>query len=729
MRDRFLLFRSAAVAAALATVPAPAPALAAGPLLAFEANLGQADGRVAYLARGSGGTVFLTDGGATLAAGGDLLRIVPAGGRCARPEGVDRLPGTANYFRGADPALHLRDVPTFSRVRYRDVWPGIDLFVHGDDGLVEIDWVVAPGADPSAIAVELGGSPAARLGGDGDLVVETARGTLRLHRPVAFQESGSGRVRVASSFRRVALGTFGIAVGAYDRSRPLVVDPVLEYASPLGGSGRDAAWAVARDAAGNVYVAGETSSTDFPGASGGPQGANAGGVNDAFVLKLDPTGTTRLWATYLGGRGLDVARALAVDGSGGIVVGGETSSTDFPGTASFAQPANAGQSDGFVARLPATGNAISWATYVGGTGGPVGDRVDALAVDAGGGVLVAGRTDSTTGFPVTAGAPFGVFRGGDFDAFVVRIASDGTSFTYGTYLGGDSNDAAFGIAVDSAGRACVTGGTRSPDFPITPGTAYQGSPYQLDAFLAVIAPEGNGFADVAWSTFFGGTGNDRGNAVAADVVTGLVTLAGQTASTDLPTRFAIQPGLAGGTDGFVARFDPAASGAASLVYSTYLGGSGADTLSAVALDASGRAAVAGETTSADLATVLAPQRAYGGAGDALVAELSPSGGVGFLTYLGGPSGDAAAGIASRPSGGQLWVAGRTAGSFPTRTPLQPAGGGASDAFLARIGPDLQGEGEPTPVPVSGSLSRAALAALIAGAGLASLARRGTTLLP
>lgn len=714
---RGLLLWSAAVAAALAS----APARAGGTPLAFEANRGQSDGRVAFLARGSGGTVFLTDRGATLAAGGDHLGIFPARGRRVAPEGVDRLPGTASYFRGANAALHLRDVPTFSRVRYRGVWPGVDLVVHGADGLVEVDWVVAPGADPSVIAVGFDGARAARLEAGGDLVVETARGSLRLRRPVAFQEGGRGRVPVACRFRPAAGGTVGVAVGPYDRSRPLVVDPVLEYASPLGGGGRDAAWAVARDAAGNVYVAGETSSADFPGAPG----ANAGGVSDAFVVKLDPAGTTRLWAAYLGGGGLDVARAIAVDGSGGVVVGGETTSTNFPGTASSAQPANAGEADGFVARLPAGGNAVSWATYVGGTGGPVGDRIDALALDAGGNVLVAGRTDSTTRFPVTVGAPFAGFRGGDFDAFVVRVAAGGAAFTYGTYLGGDANDAAFGVAVDSAGRACVTGGTRSPDFPVTPGTAYQGTPYQLDAFLAVIAPAGNGFADFAFSTFFGGTASDRANAVAADPVTGLVTLAGQTGSTDLPVRLAVQPGLAGGTDGFVARFDPAASGSASLVFSTYLGGSGADVLSAVSLDASGRAALAGETSSTDLPPHFAPQPAYGGAGDALVAELSPSGGaIALLTYLGGPGGDSAAGVASRPSGGELWVAGRTTGGFPALDPIQPAGGGASDAFVARLGPGLPGGGGGLDVPASGPLSGVVLAALVAGAGLALVARRG-----
>ena len=722
---RSLLFRLR-VPVVAACVWVSASATAASSRLAFEANRGQADERVAFVARGSGGTLFLTDDGATLSAGGELMKIVPAGGRSVSPEGIDPLRGTVSYFRGADPARHLHAIPTWARVAYRDVWPGIDVVVHGDDTRVEVDYVVAPGVNPSAIGVAFHGARSTRLDEDGNLVVGSDRAALRLRRPVAYQEGPEGRLEVPCRFESRGDESFGVSLGAYDRSRPLVVDPVLEYASPLGGAGRDAAWAVARDGAGNVYVAGETSSTNFPGASGGPQGGNAGGVNDAFVVKLDPSGTTRLWAAYLGGSGLDVARALAVDSAGGVVVGGETSSTDFPGTGSFAQPANAGESDGFVARLPAAGNAISWATYVGGTGGPVGDRVDGLALDAGDGVLLTGRTDSTTSFPVTAGAPFDVFRGGDFDAFVVRVSANGTAFTYGTYLGGDSNDAGFGIAVDGAGRACVTGGTRSPDFPVTAGTAFQGSPFQLDAFLAVIRPAGTGFADLEWSTFFGGTGNDRGNAIAIDPVTGRITIAGQTASADLPTRLPVQGGLAGGTDGFVARFDQGASGSASLVFSTYLGGSGTDVLSAVALDGSGRTAVAGETTSGDLATALAPQPTYGGGGDAFVAGLSPSGGtLDFLTYLGGPGGDSAAAIATQPSGGRLWVAGRTTGSFPAVNPLQPPGGGASDAFLARFGPGLPGDGSPPLVPASGPFSGAALAALVAAGGLALLARRGS----
>ncbi len=658
--------------------------------IAFEPNVGQTDPRVRFLARGRGYVLFLAPREAILGLprAGTPLRMRLAAAREAEIEGEGLLPAKSHYFVGADPRGWHQDVPSFERVRYRAVYPGTDLVFYGKEGELEYDFVFAPGADPHQVRMELSGVAAARVDHDGNLVLTTEAGPIVWRRPVAYQAEEGERLEVESRYtvhgRRV-----GFEVATYDRTRPLVVDPTLSYSTYLGGGGADAGHAIAVDAAGNAYVAGETGSANFPGTGA------LKGLLDVFVTKFDPSGATRVYSAYLGGGGSDVALGVAVDAGGNIHLTGDTKSDDFPTTAgAYQRVRSTGTADAFVTKLSAAG-ALVYSTLLGGPGPDQGSRGQAIALDSAGNMVVTGRTDSAE-FPVTAGAFFTSFRGEVFDAFVAKVnpaASGAASLVYSTFLGGSKNDAGFGVALDSADNVYVTGGTSSPDFPAT-ATAYQGSSTasSTDAFFTKLNANATG---LLYSTFLGGSSsNERANGIGLDA-SGNAVLTGQTTSSDFPTRNAIQATYGGGSsDAFVAKFDPTASGNASLLYSTYLGGSGTDTGRALAVDASGRVYVTGQTTSsADFPIGNAIQATYGGgSSDAFVTKLNPTGTTHlYSTYLGGndaegtsPTLQGGHGIAVSPCG-DAWVTGRTLSpNFPTQGPAQATPGGQGDAFLARI---------------------------------------------
>jgi hypothetical protein len=609
-----------------------------------------------------------------------------AGAHEAEIAGEGLLPGRSHYFLGADPGGWRQDVPSFERVRYRAIYPGTDLVFYGREGELEYDFVFAPGADPRQVAMDLSGVAAPRVDHDGNLVLTTGAGKVVWRRPVAYQV-GDGERRAVGSRYTVRGMRVGFEVAAYDRTRPLVVDPTLSYSTYLGGGGADAGHAIAVDAAGNAYVAGETASANFPGTG------TLKGLLDAFVTKFDPSGATRVYSAYLGGGGSDAAFGVAVDAGGNIYLTGDTKSDDFPTTAGAYQKARStGTADAFVTKLSAAG-ALVYSTLLGGPGPDQGSRGQAIALDSTGNMVVTGRTDSPE-FPVTAGAFFTSFRGEVFDAFVAKLnpaASGAASLVYSTFLGGSKNDAGFGIALDSADNVSVTGGTSSPDFPAT-ASAYQGSSTagSTDAFFTKLNSNATG---LLYSTFIGGSlSNERANGIGLDAA-GNAIITGQTTSPDFPTKNPIQT-YQGGYDAFVAKFDPTASGNASLLYSTYLGGSGNDTGRALAVDASGRVYVTGQTTSsADFPIGNAVQATYGGGfSDAFVTKLNAAGTARlYSTYLGGndaegtsPTLQGGHGIAVSPCG-DAWVTGRTLSpNFPTQGPAQPAPGGQGDAFVARI---------------------------------------------
>jgi hypothetical protein len=696
----FALGRGAARGAA---VPAPVGAR-------FEPNVGQADPRVRFVSRAKGHALFLTDREAVLvlrkSGGGasETIRMTLPGARfAAGPEAGEILRGRTNYFLGRDPRKWRSGVAAYGSVRYAGVYPGIDLVYHGRQGSLEYDFDIARGADAGRIALAFEGLKDLGLDGEGNLVLATVAGRLVQRRPVAWQERDGVRTPVSVAYALEGRSRARFVLGPHDPALPLTIDPVLSYSSYLGGALADSGLAVAADAAGNSYLAGQTDSLDFPVTPGAAQPANAGGT-DVFLAKVGPGGAPLVFATYLGGSSADNGNGVALGPGGTIFVAGETASLDFPTTAGAFQTANPGRRAGFVAKLDASGGTLVFSTYLGGTATA---RCNAIAVDSAGQAYVVGRTDSAD-FPTTAGSVFPIYRGGQFDAYVSKLNASGSGLVYSTFMGGGGNDALFGIALGPGNTACVTGGSDSPDYPTT-ASAYQ--TVVLDTDPVITKLDGNG-ASLMYSTFFGGSSDmERSNAIAVDPA-GFLCVAGFTPSSDFPTKNAAQPVKLGGNDAWTARFNPNASGDASLVYSTFLGGAGSDRANGVAVDAAGNAWVAGQTGDATGFPLVDPiQAAYGGgASDAFVTKVSPAGAFVFSTLLGGSGSDQANAVAA--FGADALVTGTTdSADFPTVAPLQAANRGGSDAFFARI----RGAVAVSAVP---ALSPALLAALAAGLALA-----------
>jgi len=664
--------------------------------LAFEENRGQTDSSVRFLARESGVLLFLTDREAVVelsptrgsASGATALRMAFESTSDTKPVGVDRLPQASNYFVGNDPSRWRTGVPSFRTVRYPGVYPGVDLIYHGERRQLEFDLVVAPGADPRRIVLDVDGADAARRDPDGNLVLATAGGDFRLVRPSIYQESTGGRREIAGEYvvlpgggrrRRVAL-----SLGAYDSSRPLVIDPELRYSTYLGGTDDDVASGIAVDAAGNAYVTGSTASPAFPGVgSGSLQPTNAGQF-DVFVTKIDPTGTSVVYSTFLGGSGGESTGTMAVDSAGNAYVVGSTFSSDFPVLHPI-QDHNAGFSDAFVVKIAPSGDALVYSTYLGGQNFDFGF---AIAIDASGNAYLTGDSASPD-FPGTADSPIqSSVVPGKYHGWVTKIDAAGSAIVFSTYLGGKSFDDGYGIAVDGQRNVYVTGQTSSSDFIGAAGGPIQAAlGGSSDAFVTKINASGTA---IVYSTFLGGSGGEIGLSIAVDSNRNAYVTGGTT-SPDFPKadESPIQDhNEGGGNDAFVAKIDAAGG---TIVYSTYLGGFGDDIGAGIAVDSSGTAYVAGGVKSTGFpGTSGSPiQSALSGEGDAFVTAIDPAGSaILFSTYFGGNASDGAYAIAL-DSGRNVYIVGFTvSGDLPgaSASPIQPhfAGGSLGDAFVAKI---------------------------------------------
>ena len=455
----------------------------------FIANQGQAPAEVHFMAKGSGLTAYFSPGETLFRLGDTLLTTRFVGARPAVGiEGVERLPGQANFLTGPAEEWHL-DVPLYGAVRYRELYPGIDMVYGGLRRSLKSEFVVSPGADPSQIRMRYVGAGTLRLDLDGSLVIPVDGRELREAAPTIYQDRGGRRIAIEGRFSLANDGTAGFIIGQYDRDRTLVIDPVLSYSTLLGGSNSDAALAIAVDSTGAAYVAGFTASYDFPKAS--PLQSSSGGGNDAFVAKLNPAGNGLLYCTYLGGKGDDRAYGLALDSSGAVYITGSTTSQNFP-LHNPLQSKLAGGKNAFVAKLSPAGNSLVFSTYLGGNGSDTGNGI---AVDSGGNVYLAGDTTSTN-FPAST---MQTTNRGSQDGFVSKLSADGARLLYSTYLGGSSDDHAAAIALDSSGSAYVTGSTHSTDFPVA--AAWQGHlAGGQDAFVAKLAADGN---SLVFGTFLG----------------------------------------------------------------------------------------------------------------------------------------------------------------------------------------------------------------------------------
>ncbi|HKT78702.1 MAG TPA: SBBP repeat-containing protein, partial [Vicinamibacterales bacterium] len=620
-----------ASAAICAITASAAPGAAFHPLgslpLAFERNEGQLDERVRYVARGSGFEVFFTLDAARIVkrdgAGASVVDIRPGGGRSAAPEAGEPLPQRTNYFRGEQASDSFVDIGNFGRITYPSVYSGVDLVYYGTHGELEYDFVVAPHADPKQIRLVFEGTTGIRVSDDGRLILDTPTGILEFRKPVAYQDIGGRRHHVVA---RYALDSEQVlfALGEYDATRPLVIDPILSLSTNLWGNTQG----VALDAAGNIYVVGSTWTSGLPTSAG--YQTQLAGTQDAYVAKLNPAGTNVIYATYLGARRVTtIGLGIAVDGAGSAYVTG-TTARGYPITPG----AYLASGTTFVTKLNPAGNGLAYSTFVT-------SPVASLAVDGAGNAYMTG---TATALSTTSGV-FQQAKIGTSAPYVAKLAASGASMVYATYLGGSANDDGKRIAVDAAGNAYVVGVARSLDFPAQNALSYALAGAS-DAFVAKLNPTGSA---LVYSTYLGGSGNERGLGIAVDA-SGQAYVTGWTTSTNFPvTPSAFQrtigypdPAI---SNAFITKLDATGNG---LRYSSYLGGKwcfapgvyqcfglfypdeGIDVGTAVAVDAGGYAYVGGYVTSTLFPLVDSIQSAVTPA-DAdvwhvpLVAKVAPDG--------------------------------------------------------------------------------------------------------
>ena len=570
--------------------------------------------------------------------------------------GLEEVPGTVNYFIGKDPGKWKTGIRTFRKVIYKGIYPGIDEIFYGSEQQLEYDFIVSPGANSSAIKLRFKGPKVLTIDGQGNLGLRMeSGGEIRLHKPVAYQDTTTGRQEITARYTLRHKNQVGFEIGDYDRSKPLIIDPVLSYSTYLGGSGNDTGFDTAVDPSGNVYVTGSTDSSEF---------SPLGGTN-VFVAKLNPAGTQRLYLAIIGGSGDDTGFSLAIDGFGSAYVAGATDSSDFPLLNSFQSSFGGGSQDAFFSKLSPSGNSLLYSTYFGGRGN---DTAFAIAVDATGCAYAAGSTDSTE-----------LSTLGNADAFVTKISSSGASREYFSILGGSGDDTAFDLALDGAGNVYVVGSTDSPNFSTV--NALQPNYGGLgDAFLAKLNLSGA----IVYATYFGGSGTDSGYGIAVGGA-GEPYISGATNSPEFT-------GL-GGRDAFVAKFN---STGAARDYLTILGGSRDDVSFAIAVDTNGNAYVTGSTSSNNFTTAKPIQGSLAGAQDVFVSKLNSTGSsLEFSTYIGGGGNQAGFAVAI-DSTRTIVVTGFTdSNNFPIANPFQSTSGGNGDAFVLKLSPT---GGDPTPTP-------------------------------
>jgi hypothetical protein len=681
----------------------------------FEPNHGQADERVRFLSRDRGYTLFLTASEVVLVLGdhlaaakpyarsnSDIVRIKFVNANPAPSIiGLDALPGKSNYFMGNDAKRWQTGIPQYQRVQYRAIYPGIDvIFYRNRYEQLEFDFVIAPGADPKAIQMAFEGATRLKADSSGAVFLRSGTAQVRLAKPVIYQMESGARKPIGGSYRITREGRASFALAAHDPEKPLVIDPVLDYSTYLGGRGADYGRAIAVDVFGHVYVTGWTSSADFPTTSGAYQPTRPRrSRKDAFVAKIDPTNSTLIYSTYLGGTSTEQwGSGIVVDGEGSIYVTGTTHSRDFPVTTGAFQTSLGGDLDIFVTKLNATGSGLVYSTYIGGdcrSRGRTSELAAGIQIDSFGNAYIAGTTLCRS-FPTTPGA-FQPEHGGRDDAVVAKLSALGDALLYASFLGGRQDENAVGIAVDGAGNVYVAGATGSPDFPTLAASFQPKRAGGFDAFVTKVDPAGSA---LVYSTYLGGRWSGKkifgeplpaftwGEAIAVDGA-GHAYVTGLTDARDFPTTTgSFQPSYGlGSSDAFVTKLSPDGS---FLIYSSYLGGRSSGGISGesglgIAADAQGNVYVTGRTNALNFPTTANVfQPIYGRGVDGFVIKLDSNGSAIYSSYLGGRFKDEAHGVAVDATG-NAYVTGLTASNdFPTQNALQPAKNGSYEAFVAKI---------------------------------------------
>jgi len=567
-----------------------------------------------------------------------------------------------NYFIGSDPAKWQTDIPTSQAVLYQNIFRNIDLKIYGVEKEIEYDWVVKPGGKPEDIRFTYQNIEGTRIDSEGNLAIQGKFGELTHRKPISYQVIGASRIDVEVGLKKLAKNEYGFSVKAYNPAYDLIIDPmVLVYSTYLGGSGGENGNAIAVDKSGSVYITGSTTSTDFP-AKNAYQKAYGGGEYDVFVTKLSPSGTSLIYSTYWGGSDNEDAIGIAMDSSGAAYVTGYTWSPDMPLKNAY-QSTSAGDGDGFVMKLSPNGKSLIYSTHLYGKENHY-DHPSGIAVDSKGAAYIVGITRPS---------------GDGYDVAVTKLSPSGKSLIYRKYWGGSDYDYAEGIAVDKNGAAYVIGHTMSTDFLIK--NAYQRTfAGGGDAFVTKLSLSGSNFV---YSTYLGGTASDDAYGIAVDS-SGAAYITGSTWSKNFPTKNAFQKKYGGGLqDAFITKLS--ASGK-SLIYSTYLGGSGQEGAKGIAVDSRGAAYVTGFTYYSDNFPTKNPfQKKSNGEFDTFVTKFSPSGKtIVYSSYLGGISTDWGSGIAVDSSGAAYIVGYTESTNFPAKHAFQKALHGYQDAFVTKF---------------------------------------------
>ncbi|MGO9097242.1 MAG: SBBP repeat-containing protein [Bryobacteraceae bacterium] len=705
----FLLGSCALLAGSVASGSTPPSAATArqalrGLPLYFEPNQGQWNPQVKFSARAGDGRVFLTGRGVELSVSGSGAEAPRVAGisllnsnRSPVAAGLEQLPGRSSYFLGNDPAKWRKDVSHFARVRYDEVYPGIDVVYYGNQNQLEYDFILHPGADPGRIRLKFQGAGRLSLNAEGDLVLEQGGVRLVQKRPNFYQQTPDSALRrqVSGQYKLVASNVVAVEVGPYDRSQPLTVDPVVVYASYLGGGMADVVTSVKVDSSGMVYVYGYTNNSDLVATSGAYLTANAG-QTDLFLAKFDPTqsgASSLIYFSYIGGTGTEIATGMALDSSGNVYLTGSTTSTTLPMVGSPFQNAlvttatTAGTvgKNAFIIKFRPNGQGTAdlvYSTYLGGSGV---DQGNDIALDASGAVYVVGTTTSGD-FPRSASA-YAAARWGVTDSFITKLVPGSSTLAYSSFLGGELDDDGRAIAVTPGGMIYIAGTTSGTEFPLA-GNSYQTTLQGLyGIFVAQIDPTQYGVNSLIYSTYISASVADEARGMALDP-SGNLLLTGYTMSPDFPvTSHAAQSKLGGNADAFVASVNPAAPPSSFINYATFLGGQGGDAGEAIASDSQGNAFVTGYTMSVDFpVTSGALQTGWGYGVDIFLAELSPTGGLLYSTYMGLTGVNVGYAIAVGQDG-SVYLGGSTQLEGLTITPnafQTDFGGGSSDGFLVVI---------------------------------------------
>ncbi|EDP75942.1 SBBP repeat-containing protein [Hydrogenivirga sp. 128-5-R1-1] len=670
--------------------------------LHFIENRGQLDKRVKFYERGTAHSTYFTEEGVYVVLHGrnrepEVLSIKPLGGN---PEphitAEGKLSGRVNYLKGSDPEKWKRDIPTYAKVRYKEVYEGIDVVFYGNQRRLEYDVVVKPGADLKAVRFSYEGVKELKVNDKGELVAVLPSGSVIVQdKPFIYQEVDGKKVEIRGRFvvsKEDKKYYYGFEVDGYREGYALVVDPALSYSSFLGGSSQNSGYGIAVDSSGNAYVVGTTLSSDFP-VQGALQGSR-GGSYDAFVTKVSPQGNSIVFSTYLGGSDRDDGTGVAVDPGGNVYVVGKTRSPDFPTTTNAYDTScgtdgscDSGENDVFLAKINPQGDSLLYSTFLGGSGqdGPDGAEEFGhdVAVDQNGIVYIGGQANSTD-FPVKNEY---LACGNTWDAFVAKIdttKSGNASLLYSSCFDGGYG---YGIAVDSNGNAYLT------------GRKYNNVTFGTDAFVAKVDTNQSGLSSLIFFRFYGGSARDEGADIALDS-SGNIYITGFTRSDDFPTQNAYDTSCGtdgncnnGNEDAFLVKLDSSGN----ILYATYFGGSDDEIGHGIAVDSQGRAFIVGETRSPDMPTKDAYDTSCGNDGncdvnsdryDVFVAKFDPdqAGNASLLysTFLGGSEFDYGY-DAALDSSGNLYLTGETTSDdFPLSNPFQSLRNGSPDVFVAKL---------------------------------------------